>query len=145
MFNRDQLQDRQQGRLMNLYDGWPFPREGKRCSYCKQTKLFTEFCRNRTKRDGFQDYCNECRCALARKAYARDPQVINERNKRWKAANPAKFREMTRKTMSKGRNGLADWYVRKLLKDSDLIVAPDTMALKRAQLQLTRSLKCTTT
>lgn len=130
---------------MDLYDGWPFPRKGKWCSYCKQTKLFTEFCRNRTKPDGLQDHCNECRRALVREAYARDPQAIKERNKRWKAANPEKFREMTRKTMSKSRGGLAEWYVRKLLKDNDLIVAPDTMALKRAQLQLTRSLRCTTT
>ncbi len=126
---------------MDLYDGWPFPREGKWCYCCKQDKPFSDFGRNRAKHDGLQNECKKCRVVAARKAYAKNPQINIEAVRRWRKANPERHRAADRKNRAQARKVLADWYVRGILRAEDIPIAPDTMALKRAQLQLTRSIR----
>ncbi len=41
----------------------------KTCSKCKEEKPFSEFHKNRSKKDGYQDYCKVCRVELAKSYY----------------------------------------------------------------------------
>jgi hypothetical protein len=43
----------------------------KRCSGCHEIKAFTEFHKNRARRDGLQGYCKPCRAVIDRAEYER--------------------------------------------------------------------------
>lgn len=109
---------------MEMYDGWPFPREGKWCNRCKQTKLFAEFGRNRTNRDGLQNYCKKCNCTIAHEAYVKNPQAHLEASKRSRMANLEEYQAKNRERKKRARASLSDSYVRKQLTASGTPVAP---------------------
>lgn len=75
----------------------------KRCTKCKIEKPFEEFTRNRSRPDGYDSNCRDCRRirtadtkeesrVYARTRYEGNKEKILEKNKEWKIANPEKMR-----------------------------------------------------
>jgi 5-methylcytosine-specific restriction endonuclease McrA len=76
----------------------PFKAEAmKRCSLCKQVKPYSEFYKNKSKKDGYDTACKPCR-------------VI--RGKAWRENNPEKIKESRRRnTASEGfKSYYRRWY-----------------------------------
>jgi hypothetical protein len=56
----------------------------KRCSRCRRYKPLTEFHRDRSRKDGVQNYCKACNIARAKRFYAENPERCKDRDKRRK-------------------------------------------------------------
>lgn len=65
----------------------------KTCSKCRQVKLRDHFGRNRSKRDGLQSYCKECKKSCQAKYYQRNRTEVLERNAAYKATNKDRLSE----------------------------------------------------
>ncbi len=102
----------------------------KKCTKCKVVKSLNEFCRDKTKRDGFQCACKECYkkkriigaeriketkrqwCRMNsekvkkanRQSYKRNIKKRLEARRQWRKANPEKYREIYLKTSKKQRS-----------------------------------------
>lgn len=59
----------------------------KICSKCNIEKEFTEFNKNRGKRDGYQVHCRECNKRYQQKYYRENEVMIKERSKKWNEDN----------------------------------------------------------
>lgn len=55
----------------------------KICNKCKQEKSFSEFNKNKRKKDGLQDYCKTCKSKSDNKYYLENTESFNIRNKKW--------------------------------------------------------------
>lgn len=64
--------------------------EEKRCSKCDETKLVSEFHRNKTSKDGYKRWCKECRKDETKRYREKHREVINAR-KREAYYNSKKF------------------------------------------------------
>lgn len=56
----------------------------KRCSRCREVKPIAEFHRDRTRKDGIQNYCKSCNIERAKRFYVDNPEKCKERDKRRK-------------------------------------------------------------
>ncbi|MBL5840876.1 hypothetical protein I4U30_21560 [Enterobacter asburiae] len=57
----------------------------KHCPRCKQDKPFEMFYKNKSKKDGYQGFCKECKKKIDNDQYANNPKrkmAINERSER---------------------------------------------------------------
>lgn len=83
----------------------------KMCSCCKTEKLFSEFSKRSTAKDGLQNQCKPCKTKGLVDWRAKNPQAVKEHNAsnyrrntdaikasvlRWKAANHERARELDR-------------------------------------------------
>lgn len=62
----------------------------KRCGRCRKEKALCEFSRNKRNADGLQCTCKSCCKEVNAAYYVAQKDRINERNAKWKAANPDK-------------------------------------------------------
>lgn len=60
----------------------------KHCPRCDTDKALSEFCKNRSTRDGLQTYCKLCGRAANRASAAKKPEENKARLKAWAATNP---------------------------------------------------------
>lgn len=83
----------------------------KMCSRCKTEKLFSQFFKRSSSKDGLQNQCKQCKAASLKEWRLENPNSVKEHNasnyqrntnaikasvKRWKAANPERARELER-------------------------------------------------
>ena len=66
--------------------------ELKICKCCKESKAIEEFSRNKTRRDGLQDYCKVCKGKINRNWLQHHRQQFREYQARWYEANREKIR-----------------------------------------------------
>jgi hypothetical protein len=63
----------------------------KKCSKCKETKLYIDFPRDRRSKDGYTSSCKSCRYKKsnewARKNYKDNKKEVLEKNKAWRSEN----------------------------------------------------------
>jgi hypothetical protein len=71
--------------------------ELKHCPKCQELKELTEFCKDKTRRDGLYPHCRPCDKAR------HDPAVYVPRNKEWREANKEHSREYKREYLAKKR------------------------------------------
>ena len=69
----------------------------KKCSKCGEWKLFEEFHKDKTKKDGREYRCRACKNESDRKKYKEDPEKHRKRTREYREANPEKCRESKRK------------------------------------------------
>jgi len=62
----------------------------KVCSKCKSVKLFSEFSKDKSKKDGHQTKCKACAKEYDDKYYAANSEELKEYNAEWRAANSEK-------------------------------------------------------
>jgi hypothetical protein len=65
----------------------------KVCSKCGELKEFTEFNKDKTKKDGLKGYCRACASAENRRRRLEDPEKEKERCRRWRLNNKEKLRQ----------------------------------------------------
>ena len=66
----------------------------KTCSRCKETKDFSLFDSNKSKKDGLSVQCKACKKDLRKAYYAVNKEAVQERNIRWQEDNPERFKEL---------------------------------------------------
>lgn len=59
----------------------------KKCSFCKEIKLKSEFYKNSNKKDGLGNYCKKCNTLWVRKRYLRNKKYYDDRNKESRLRN----------------------------------------------------------
>ena len=69
------------------------PEKQKRCCKCKKTKQVSEFHRDRSKKDGLQNWCMSCRRKWRAKYRADNKDRIAARTAKYRAANKDKIAE----------------------------------------------------
>lgn len=71
-----------------------FTEDTKKCSACKKQFPVTGeyFIRNRTRKDGFDQFCKRCRADASRRYYLKYPDRWKANAKRWAIANPERHR-----------------------------------------------------
>lgn len=70
---------------------------GRRCVRCGEIKPTDRFARQKTKSDGLDAKCKDCRCELTRQWREADPERARESSRRYREANPEKRRETVRR------------------------------------------------
>ena len=60
----------------------------KSCSRCHGAKPLEMFARNRSRKDGLDHWCRECRATYGAARYAVNPAKMRSRSAAWHAANP---------------------------------------------------------
>lgn len=83
----------------------------KRCSKCMRSKPSDQFYKNKTKKFGLSNYCIECDKARSKKYRSAIPDIIYQRDKAYRNANPEKAREMQRKVNQRHKEQLTDSYI----------------------------------
>jgi hypothetical protein len=69
----------------------------KKCSKCGEWKLFEEFHKDKTKKDGREYRCRSCKNGSDREKYKEDPEKHRQRTRKYRETNPEKCRESKRK------------------------------------------------
>lgn len=75
----------------------------KQCSKCKVTKPKSEFSKDKSKADGLQYQCKECRKQYDKQWYAANRERINEHQKQYREANPEQYLWTQAKSRAKRR------------------------------------------
>lgn len=75
----------------------------KKCCKCKETLPFSSFGRNKTKKDGYQTACKECKRDYSKERYARDPQKHIQQCKEWAKRNPEVRKKIAKKYYDNNR------------------------------------------
>lgn len=66
----------------------------KICSYCKQEKSKTKFNKNKSRPDGLNCHCSECRKVYAKQYYLENKNKILESNKVWYSNNKTQHQKL---------------------------------------------------
>ena len=69
----------------------------KTCTKCGEMKSLTLYYRDKTKPDGLEKQCKDCRSSTQSKYYSSNKDYILERTKRWMGENKEKVLETQRK------------------------------------------------
>ena len=64
----------------------------KTCTKCRETKPLDVFSKCKAKKDGLQQWCKACLCAVAAARYAANPEKAKAKQVAWRAANPEKVK-----------------------------------------------------
>lgn len=86
----------------------------KRCTRCNTEKAFEEFTRNRTRPDGYDSQCRDCRRTrnqetteqrrlYSRQRYEANPERARAASQAWRKASPEKDREASRQRREANR------------------------------------------
>lgn len=99
--------------------------KAKRCCRCKETKPTSEFCKNKSQKDGLHFYCKACRAEDRRRYYEANKEKELEATRRWRKANKEKVAERDRKYYEANKEKRAEtkhrWYLnnkRQVTRDS---------------------------
>ena len=80
----------------------------KTCSKCGQTKPLDEFRSQAAGKFGVTSACRQCELELARKRYEANREQVLERQRKYREADPEKYRRMTRERGKKWRKSNPD-------------------------------------
>lgn len=80
----------------------------KLCVKCDEWKDRSAFYAARGTKDGLRGECKACFAARAKAHYVKNKAAEVERVRRWRAANPEKYREYQARTRQSGTKALAD-------------------------------------
>lgn len=69
---------------------------GKHCSSCGQWKLYTEFYRDRSRKDGFKHRCKACADAATQAYREKNPDKVAEANRQYNETHREERREYAR-------------------------------------------------
>lgn len=69
----------------------------KTCSKCKEEKPFSDFSKNRSRKDGFYYYCKACVKESFKSYYKKNKETIIERQRKYRQENKDLIRERHRK------------------------------------------------
>ena len=69
----------------------------KICSTCKESKQVTEFSKNKSRYDGLQASCKNCRIIICKKYREHNKEKIAENKKKWQQNNKDKRRVIRKK------------------------------------------------
>jgi hypothetical protein len=72
----------------------------KRCSTCKEWKLYSEFSINRSQKDGHCARCKSCHREIDKERYRKNPEKERERVRKYREANPEKVKETQQKWLA---------------------------------------------
>jgi predicted GIY-YIG superfamily endonuclease len=67
----------------------------KTCSKCKEEKPFSEFFKDRSRKDGLYYYCKVCRAEIAKSYYKKNKEKIIEQTHKYKKNLPAGVYKIT--------------------------------------------------
>lgn len=81
----------------------------KVCSRCKEEKPFSDFSKDRTRKDGIRGTCRACAREQNREYYKRNREKTKEQVRKYKEENREKIRELNRKYREENR----DYYLLK--------------------------------
>ena len=70
----------------------------KLCPDCKILKILSEYNKNRSRYDGLQGVCRICERLRNQMYQKQNPQKVNAKTKRWRIANPGKWKTLNRKS-----------------------------------------------
>ena len=65
----------------------------KTCYKCKEEKPFSEFHKDRTTKDGYQNQCKVCRKVYNKSYYEKNIEKVKERTRKYKQENEEKVME----------------------------------------------------
>lgn len=65
----------------------------KTCKKCEETKDYSDFFKDKSKKDGFDIYCKECNKIRKSQYYLKNKELISEKNSKWKENNRDKLIE----------------------------------------------------
>jgi hypothetical protein len=65
----------------------------KTCKKCEESKDYSSFYKDKSKKDGLDIYCKECNKIRKAKYYLDNKERIDKRNSKWKQSNQDKLRE----------------------------------------------------
>src|SRR3989304_309034 len=71
----------------------------KLCSRCKQQKPLSSFPRNRSRLDGYSQYCKSCNNQINGDARRRDPERFKEYQRRYREKNRERRRKYDKERM----------------------------------------------
>jgi len=118
----------------------------KKCTKCGSEKTLTEYYKDKRKAQGLYAACKTCHLKSADSWRINNKPAKNKLQRDWKKFNPIKVKELKKKHETKfperlanqrrkriGRqiDNLTDWYVGKVLKETNKLVTPETIELKR--------------
>lgn len=69
----------------------------KRCSTCKEWKLYSEFGRNKRAKDGHCCYCKICNNTRSRKYREDNPEILREIDRKYRTANIERYNQYKQK------------------------------------------------
>jgi hypothetical protein len=101
----------------------------KVCACCKQTKLVTEFNKDRQKKDGLMSYCKACNSVKTASFYSKTKQTSRSYKKRgglsvneyaavWRQENKEKYQSYIKKWQSKNRHKLREKNMRRYVRQT---------------------------
>lgn len=76
----------------------------KRCGKCNELKNFDFFSKNRSKKDGRDSCCKECRNAISRAWRESNPEKYKSAQVAWEQANPGKHSEASKRWRTNNLN-----------------------------------------
>jgi len=91
----------------NMSCKW-YPPGIKKCSKCKQEKLYEEFSPQNTTKDGRSSRCKKCAIELAKEIRVKNPERVKEINKRSREKNKSKNKEIQRRYREENRETLIE-------------------------------------
>jgi hypothetical protein len=75
----------------------------KTCCRCKETLPLSSFGKNKTKKDGYQTACKECKKLYSKERYQRDPQKHIQQCKEWSDRNPEARKKIAKRYYDNNR------------------------------------------
>ena len=69
----------------------------KTCYKCKEEKPFSDFHKNRTRKDGYHNQCKACKKEWRRSQYVKNKDYYREYGRKWRQENKEKIRQKNRK------------------------------------------------
>ena len=73
----------------------------KTCSKCKERKPYSEFHKNKSKKDGLNFYCKKCKNQQYKQYYKENPEKERQRQKQYRKENPEKKRQYQKENAEK--------------------------------------------
>lgn len=109
------------------------------CPECGQYKDRGDF--NKHKRGGVYSSCRQCHSNSATQYININRSLIRERCATYRENNRGSFNASSRYHKAISRVSLGDLYIKNKLHQQNLPITPETIELKRAQIQMKRTLK----
>ena len=94
----------------------------KTCPKCKEEKPFSEFHKNRAKKDGYQNQCKVCRKAINKLTYDKYGEKNRERARKYAKENKERRKEYARKYTQENREKIKEYRKKCYLKNKEKIL-----------------------
>lgn len=98
----------------------------KRCSKCKKQRAISKFYKNKSKKDGYDEYCRDCRNArttLYKQTSTQHAKKARQAGKKYYKKNRDYILKKARRTFLKRKYGLSKAAYKKMLESQDYVCA----------------------